>query len=153
MTETEKPERSSADTIENVIGPFASLVEDLRLGPNEVRDESELPRPRKEIAEALLSALSDPKDHPYSPAQLKGWLLELAQFLPDVGPPICDPAAELARRMAAAKERHEKVDPRELQKEIETLAQEQRWASRRPPFRPRVEQERTRLLGLLASGW
>lgn len=139
--------------IESVIGPFARLIDKLRLAPGEIRDEGELPYPKQDIVDALLAARGDVKDHPYSPAQLQGWLLELAQFQAGVGAPICDPAAELARQMTAAKKRHEKVDPEALRTQIEARSEEERWAARRPAFRAKVGEERTRLLGLLKARW
>jgi hypothetical protein len=139
--------------IEPIVGPFAALVDEMRLGPNEIRDEAELPHPKQEIVEALLSGLKDPRAHRYSPAQLKGWLVELAQFQPDVGAPICEPAAEMARRMTSAKSRRERVDIQDLEREVATAAREERWGARRAQFRQAVEQERTRLLGLLSTGW
>ncbi len=151
MTETDATDDGAG--IEPIVAPFAALVDEVRLGPGEIRDEEELPHPKPRIVEALLSGLKDPKTHRYSPAQLKGWLVELAQFQPGVGAPICEPASELARRMTAAKSRRERVNTQELESEVATAAREERWDQRRAQFRRAVEQERARLLGMLSTGW
>jgi hypothetical protein len=139
--------------IEPIVAPFAALVDEVRLGPDEIRDEAELPHSKQRIVEALLSGLKDPKAHRYSPAQLKGWLVELAQFQPGVGAPICEPSSEMARRMTAAKSRRERVNTQQLESEVATAAREGRWGARRAQFRQAVEQERVRLLGMLGTGW
>jgi hypothetical protein len=151
MTNTDA--RQDDPGIEPIVGPFAALLDKLRLGPNEIRDEAELPHPKPQILKALLSGLKDPKAHRYSPAQLKGWLALLAQFQPDVGSPICERASEMARRMTSATSRGESVNTQELEQEVATAAREERWDARRAQFRHAVEQERTRLLGFLSSGW
>jgi hypothetical protein len=151
MTETDA--HKEGPDIEPIVGPFAALVDELRLGPNEIRDEAELPHPKAQIVEALLSGLKDPRAHRYSPAQLKGWLVELAQFQPDVGAPICERASEMARRMTSATSRHERVDTQDLERQVATAAREERWDARRAQFRRAVEQERSRLLGMLSAGW
>ena len=151
MTETDGQKNGSG--IDPIIGPFAALVDELRLGPDEIRDEAELPHPKPQIVKALLSGLKDPRAHRYSPAQLQGWLALLAQFQPDVGAPICERASEMARRMTLATSRRERIDTRELEREIATAAQEERWDARRAQFRAAVEQERVRLLNLLSTGW
>jgi hypothetical protein len=150
---TDTPARQNGSSIEPVVAPFASLLKELRLGPNEIRDEADLPHPKQRLVEALLSGLKDPEAHPYSPAQLRGWLLELAQFQPGVGAPISAPASEMARRMTAAKARGERLDTRELEREVADTARQERWDARRGKFRAAVDQERTRLLGLLSTGW
>lgn len=139
--------------IEPIVAPFAALVDEVRLGPDEIRDEAELPHPKQQIVEALLSGLKDPGVHRYSPAQLKGWLVELAQFQPGVGAPILDASSEMARRMTAAKSRRERVDTQQLESAVATAAREERWGARRAQFRQAVEQERIRLLGMLTTGW
>ena len=151
MTETDAPQDGPG--IEPIVAPFADLIDAMRLGPAEIRDEAELPHPKEQIMKALLSGLKDPRAHRFSPAQLKGWLVELAQFQPGVGAPISEPASELARRMTAAKARGERVDARELEREVAAAASEERWGARRGQFRHAVEQERTRLLGMLSAGW
>ena len=133
MTETDAPQDGPG--IEPIVALFADLVDEMRLGPAEIRDEAELPHPKEQIMKALLSGLKDPRAHRFSPAQLKGWLVELA------------------RRMTAAKARGERVDARELEREVATAASEERWGARRGQFRHAVEQERTRLLGMLSAGW
>jgi hypothetical protein len=151
MTETDAQQNGSG--IEPILKPFAALVDELRLGPHEIRDETELPHPKPQILKALLSGLKDPAAHRYSPAQLKGWLALLAQFQPDVGAPICERASEMARRMTTATSRRERVDTEDLEREVATAAREERWDARRAQFRHAVEQERVRLLGLLSTGW
>src|SRR5512134_3981032 len=151
MTETNA--HKDGPDIEPILEPLAALLDELRLGPNEIRDEAELPYPKPQILEALLSGLKDPRAHRYSPAQLKGWLVELAQFQPEVGAPIRERASEMARRMTSAASRGEKVSTEELEREVADAAREERWDVRRAQFRQAVEQERTRLLGLLSSGW
>lgn len=151
MTDTAGQQDGSS--IEPVVAPFAALLDELRLGPDEFRDESELPHPKQRLVAALLSGLRDPEAHRYSPAQLRGWLLELAQFQPGVGAPISAPASEMARRMTSAKARGERLNTRELEREVADTAREERWDARRGKFRAAVDQERTRLLGLLSTGW
>jgi hypothetical protein len=151
MTETNA--RQDGPDIEPILEPLAALLDELRLGPNEIRDEAELPYPKPQILEALLSGLKDPRAHRYSPAQLKGWLVELAQFQPDVGAPIRERASEMARRMTSAAKRDERVNTEDLEREVSTAAREERWDARRAQFRQAVEQERTRLLGLLSTRW
>ena len=151
MTETDAQQDGRG--IEPIVEPFAALVDELRLGPNEIHDEAELPHPKPHIVEALLSGLKDPRAPRYSPAQLKGWLVELAQFQPDVGAPIRERASEMARRMTSATSRHERLNTQDLEREIAIAAREERWDARRAQFRAAVEQERSRLLGLLSTGW
>jgi hypothetical protein len=151
MTETNA--RQDGPSIEPIVEPFAALLDELRLGPNEIHDEAELPYPKPQILEALLSGLKDLRAHRYSPAQLKGWLVELAQFQPDVGSPIRERASEMARRMTSATSRGERVDTEDLEREVATAAREERWDARRAQFRAAVEQERIRLLGLLSTRW
>jgi hypothetical protein len=142
-------EQPDGSDIKAIVAPFAELLAELRLGPDEIRDEAELPHPKPQIEKALLSGLKDPKAHRYSPAQLKSWLVELAQFQPGVGAPICEPASEMARRMTAARSRGERVNTQEIESEVAAAARDGRWAPRRAQFRRAVEQERVRLLGML----
>ena len=153
LSKTETDATDDGAGIEPIVAPFAALVDEVRLGPGEIRDEEQLPHPKPRIIKALLSGLKDPKAHRYSPAQLKGWLVELAQFQPGVGAPICEPASEMARRMTAAKSRRERVDTRELESAVAAAAREGRWGARRRQFRQAVEQDRIRLLGMLSTGW
>lgn len=139
--------------IEPIVGPFAALVDALRLGPDEIRDEAELPHPKEQIADALLSGLKEPKVHRYAPTQLQGWLIALAQFQPGVGAPICEPASEMARRVSALRARGQRVNPQEVEREVADAAREEQWAQRRGQFRQAVSQDRNRLLGMLPRGW
>lgn len=152
---TEQTDRNSGDRerLVPIIRSFVAVVDELQLAPDEIRDVSALSHPKEEIADALVKALSELDAPEYSPAHLRGWLAALAQFQPDLGPPVCDPAAELARRMSAAKKRHQKVDAAALQKDIEVQAHEQRWADRRVALSPHVRQERDHYLKLLESEW
>ena len=65
---------------ENIIGDYRALVDELKLSPDEIHDETELPHPRQEIIDALLAAYSLSGGSSHSPAQLQGWLLTLAQL-------------------------------------------------------------------------
>jgi hypothetical protein len=139
--------------IEPIVAPFVALMDALRLGPDEIRDERELPHPKERIVEALLSGLKDPKAHRYAPAQLQGWLIALAQFQPDVGAPICEPASEMARRVSALKARGQRVNTQEVERQVADAARDEEWGRRRGQFRQAVAQDRTRLLGMLPRGW
>lgn len=147
----ETPSKDREPALEAVIGPFARLTDRLQLAPREIRDEADLPFPKQEIAEAILQARVSDRPHSYSPAQLEGWLAELAQFQPGVGAPICDPPAEIARRMTAARTRKEKIDTLRLQRTVEDESEEQGWNARRLQFRAQVDRDRARLLGMLKS--
>jgi hypothetical protein len=132
-----------------IVEAYATVVDRLRLSPIEIRDEAELPYPKQRIVDALVAAGSLSGGLSYSPARLQGWLVLLAQFLPGVGEPIGDPAAETARRMTHAREAGDPTDPRELGRQVAEQAAEQGWPIRRRKFLGRVEQDRKRLLGLL----
>lgn len=148
---TDRTDRGAG--IEPIVGPFAALVDELRLGPDEIRDEAELPHPKEQIAEALLSGLRDPKAHRFAPTQLQGWLIALAQFQPGVGAPICEPASEMARRVSALKAQGLKVNTQQVEREVADAARDEQWAQRRGQFRHAVAQDRNRLLGMLPRGW
>lgn len=132
-----------------VIDDFAALAERLKLSPEEIRDERELPHPKQRIIDALLAAYSLSGGTSHSPSRLQGWLLTLAQFQPGVGDPICDPAAETARRMVAAHERASEADLQKLSRDIAEEAADKGWVARRAKFQVSVDRDRSKFLGLL----
>jgi hypothetical protein len=132
-----------------IIGDYRALIEDLKLSPQEIHDESELPHARQRIIDALVEAYSLSGKSFHSPARLQGWLLTLAQFQPDVGEPIRDPAAETARRMAAAGHALSGAEAQKLAADIAEESVERHWAIRRARLQPKVAKERDRLIGLL----
>jgi hypothetical protein len=133
-----------------VIEQLRALLATLQLSPIEIRDESELPMAKPVIEAALLATASPNSASPWSPWQIRGWLLALAQFLPGIGPPIGDVAAEMARRISRAKSRNEPVDVAKFAREIEEIAAEEGWMLRRARWQARVEEERRRLIALLS---
>ena len=134
---------------ENIIGDYTALMEELKLSPREIRDETDLPHPRQTIIDALLEAYSLSGRSSHSPSRLQGWLLTLAQFQPGVGEPIRDPAAETARRMTAAAKAGQGTDPQRIASEVAEESTEQGWAVRRARLQGKVDKERNRLIGLL----
>ncbi len=141
----------SAQTAElqAIIEAYAAYVDALKLSPSEIRDESELPHPKKKITDALTAACSLSSELSYAPVKIRGWLLLLAQFQAGVGEPIGDPAAEVARRMTNAKHRGERSDLSELAQQVAEESGDAGWSIRRAKFAGKVEQDRARLLGLL----
>lgn len=135
--------------VEGIIGDYQALVDRLKLSPEEIRDEQELPHPRQQIIDALLAAYSLSGASSYSPAQLQGWLLTLAQFQPGVGEPIRDPAAETARRMAAGGKMATGAELQKLARDIAEESADQHWVLRRAKFQVQVDRQRSELLGLL----
>ncbi len=133
-------------TADTLIDGFGALVGRLRLSPEEIHDEAELPFPKQAIVDALLEAYSLSGRSSHSPAQLQGWLLTLAQFQPGVGDPIRDPAAETARRMVAASESRSGADPRKLADDVAEEAAEKGWVIRGAKFKSKVDQDRSRLI-------
>lgn len=136
---------------ENIIGDYRALVDRLKLSPEEVHDEQELPYPKQTIIDALLAAYSLSGKSSHSPARLQGWLVELAQFLPGVGEPVRDPAAETARRMTTAAKTGAGADPQTIANEVAEESIEQGWVVRRARFQVNVDKERSRLIGLLQN--
>lgn len=134
---------------EKIIDDYRAVFDRLKLSPEEIHDESELPHPRQRIIDALLAAYSLSGETHHSPAQLQGWLLELAQFQPGVGEPIADVAAETARRMTAGGKTLDATALQQLADEIAEEAAEKGWVMRRGRFYAKVAQERDRLIGLL----
>lgn len=140
---------ASESNAENIIGDYRTLVDRLKLSPEEIHDELELPHPKRAIIDALLAAYSLSGESSYSPAQLQGWLVMLAQFQPGVGEPIADPAAETARRMTAAGKTVEAAALQQLADEIAEEGADQHWVLRRAKFQVEVDRQRSELLGLL----
>lgn len=136
----------AADTI---IDDYRAVVGRLKLSPEEVHDENELPHPRQQIIDALLAAYSLSGKTSHSPAELQGWLLTLAQFQPGVGEPIADMAAETARRMTTGGRPVEGAALQHLADEIAEEGAEKDWVTRRSRFNAKVAKERARLIGLL----
>lgn len=136
---------------ENIIGDYRALVDRLKLSPEEVHDEQELPYPKQTIIDALLAAYSLSGKSSHSPARLQGWLVELAQFLPGVGEPVRDPAAETARRMTTAAKTGAGADPQTIANEVAEESIEQGWVVRRARLQVNVDKERSRLIGLLQN--
>ena len=134
---------------QGVIEAYRALIEGLKLSPEEVRDEKELPHPKQRIIDALLAAYSLSGHGFHSPALLQGWLLELAQFQPGVGDPIRDPAAETARRMTAGGKTVAGAELQKLARDIAEEGAEQGWVLRHAKFHGKVDRERNRLMGLL----
>ncbi len=143
--------RADDDEIKEILTAYGRLLAALKLGPLEVRDESELPYPKQRIAEALLGAWRRHEAHGFSPAEIQGWLIALAQFQPDVGTPICEIASDLARKVTEAREAGRAIDTLALSQGSEAEAREGAWDRRRAHFLPIVNRERTRLLGLLLA--
>jgi len=121
----------------------------LRLSPFEVRDEGDLPYPRREIEDALLTLIAYGGHARYSVANIGAWLVELAQFQPGVGEPVCDVAAEIARRVSDAIESGTSVDAEALTQEIKLECQQKQWIPRGAQLRLTVEHDRSVLLGRL----
>jgi len=138
-------------TTETIIGDYRALIERLKLSPDEIHDEKELPHPRQRIIDASLAAYSLSGGSSHSPAELQGWLLTLAQFQPGVGEPIADPAAETARRMSAAGRTIEAAALQQLADEIAEEGAEKGWVLRRANFQAKVERDRNELIGLLQN--
>lgn len=134
-----------------IIANYRALLDRLRLSPREIHDESELPDSKTRIAEALLAAYFGEAAHPYAPAELRGWLLTLAQFQPGVEAPIRDAAAEAARRVARARSRGERFETAALTQAIAEESRKQRWDARRARLMAKVEQERARLLERISA--
>lgn len=144
MSRSESPSDAGA-----VVERYRRMLEDLQLGPQEICDETDLPDPKPVIVDALLAAADPASDIDLSPRQVQGWLAALAQFQPGVGAPICDINSEMARRMTDARRRGETPDVAALSRAIEDQAEACSWSTRRRRFAPLVNQDRTRLLGLL----
>jgi len=138
---------AEAAELQAIIEAYAAYVDELKLGPSEIRDESELPYPKKKIADALTAAYAISSALSYPPVRIRGWLLLLAQFQSGVGAPIRDPAAEVARRMTNPS--GERSDPDALSRQVAEESADEGWSVRRVKFEGKVNQERTRLLGLL----
>ncbi len=134
---------------ENIICDYRALADRLKLSPEEIHDEQELPHPKQTIIDALLAAYSLSGKSSHSPVRLQGWLVELAQFQPGVGEPIRDPAAETARRMTAAAKAGAGADPQTIASEVAEESTEQGWVARRATLQGKVDKERNRLIGLL----
>jgi hypothetical protein len=135
---------------DDAIDRLRLLLERLALSPREIRDEAELPMAKPELEAALVAAAGPDGACRWSPWQIRGWLVALAQFQPGIGPPIGDPAAEMARRISRAKARDEPVDTGAIAREIEATAAEQGWMLRRARWQVRVDAERRRMLDLLS---
>ena len=140
---------AQAAEFQAIIEAYAAYVDELKLSPLEIRDESELPYPKKKITDALTAAYSLSGELSYAPVKIRGWLLLLAQFQSGVGEPIRDPAAEVARRMTNARDRGEGTDPSELARQVAEESEDAGWWIRRTEFAGKVDQDRARLLGLL----
>ncbi|MCP5365226.1 MAG: hypothetical protein H6905_08380 [Hyphomicrobiales bacterium] len=128
---------------------YLDALADLRLSPLEVRDEKDLPFPKPEIQDALLTLIAYGGHARHSVANIEAWLVELAQFQPDVGEPVCDVAAEIARRISDAVESRSPIDAAALTQEIELECLQKQWIPRGARFRLTVEQDRSILLGYL----
>ncbi|MCP5365179.1 MAG: hypothetical protein H6905_08140 [Hyphomicrobiales bacterium] len=128
---------------------YLAALADLRLSPFEVRDERDLPFPKPEIEDALLTLIACGGHARHSAANIGAWLVELAQFQPDVGEPICDVAAEMGRRVSDAIQSGTKFNTQALTQEIERECQQKRWKPRGAQLRLRVEQDRSILLSRL----
>ena len=146
---TDRAGSAQAAEFQLIIEAYAAYVDELKLSPLEIRDEGELPHPKKTITDALTAAYSLSGELSYAPVKIRGWLLLLAQFQSGVGEPIRDPAAEVARRMTKARDRGEGTDPTELARQVAEESADAGWWIRRTEFAGKVDQDRARLLALL----
>jgi hypothetical protein len=149
---TDKSSSAMGAVNDVVIKAYAAYVDPLKLSPSEIRDEDELPYSKKRIIDALTAACSLSGEAPsvsYAPSKIRGWLLLLAQFQSGVGEPIRDPAAEVARRMSTEGEQGGRTEAGKLSQQVAEESAHAGWSVRRTKFEGKVNQERTRLLGLL----
>lgn len=134
-----------------VIRRFASLLDRLRPGPNEVFDVGALDDPPEVIEAALAEAVAGDVEHTLAPSQIQGCLAALAQFQPDLGTPILDPPSEVARRMTDTRARGETLDAVAIARAVDEQARSERWFARRAAAGAKVERDRARLLGHLPT--
>jgi hypothetical protein len=154
IREAEESE-SKLKRIEEVVQGFGGFIAaQVDMSPLDIHDESELPYPKREIIQSLLSAIRLSRDDPKLRTPLEHGLLLVAQYQPGVGNSLRDPTATIAtkaRPMTATSPESmteaEREETRRLAKELVELSEEQE--ARRKRFTPMVDEEMRRLTALI----
>lgn len=130
-------------SVENVVRNWGKFVENADLDLLEIRDESELPYSKKQIEEACLIAMAASEGTAFSGA-IGATLLALAQFQPNVGPPLKHPSsAILSMRMGTGETMNDNQFKELMKKSVE--AQEASSASNYRKFKEMSDAETNRL--------